>query len=157
MIFYPFNLFSILLLGAAYGLLVFCFVFLVYVTRGMAARKALLGVIGGAFLVLPLAEELWVAWNFGQLCKEAGLSVNKTVEVDGFYDDTHSWSERRMNEAGYRFVEGRAMSEGKDTYWRHERVGNEIRSFRIEKPSARYQFRIPHNHSRVADVRVSRH
>ncbi len=44
------------------------------------------------FLLLyaaPVAEEFWIAWNFGQLCKkDAGIFVYKTVEVEGFYDTT---------------------------------------------------------------------
>jgi len=46
------------------------------------------------FLLLylaPIAEELWIAWHFGQLCKkDAGIFVNKTVEVEGFFNATGS-------------------------------------------------------------------
>jgi len=150
MSFYPVTFSSGVLLAGVYALLLAAFVVVARLTRRVPGRRVILVIVAIAFVLAPIAEELWVAWRFGQLCEEAGLVVNKVAVVDGFYDDTHSWSERQMNESAYRFVEGHGMSEGKDAYWRHERSGNEIRSFRIDKPSARYTFSMPHNHSQVA-------
>ncbi len=49
------------------------------------------------FLLLytaPVAEEFWIAWNFGQLCrKDAGIFIHKVVEVEGFYDTTDAMSD----------------------------------------------------------------
>ena len=150
MSFYPITFSSGALLATVYGLLLGLFVVVFHITRRIPGRRLILVIVAIGFLFAPIAEELWIARQFGHLCDEAGLVVNKVVVVDGFYDDTHSWSERRMNESAYRFVEGHGMSEGKDAYWRHERIGNQIRSFRIDKPSARYAFSMPHNHSRVS-------
>ena len=88
--FYYIGLFSLLLLGVVYfvgtGLLVWL---------GSWLRKrwkhAWIAMVP-LFVLLyigPVAEELWIAWNFGQLCKkDAGIFVNRTVEVEGFYDAT---------------------------------------------------------------------
>jgi hypothetical protein len=54
----------------------------------------------------PIAEELWIAWKFGQLCrKDAGIFIYKTVEVDGFYDATMRSAYENTKPGGYRFVE----------------------------------------------------
>jgi hypothetical protein len=66
-------------------------------------------VMAPLFLLLyigPIAEELWIAWNFGRLCnKDAGLSIYKTVEVDGFYDGTMHSGYENTRPGRYRFVE----------------------------------------------------
>lgn len=105
-----------------------------------------------ALQALPWTEELWIAFNFDRYCRmDAGYLIYKTVEVDGFYDETHSWTERRMREEpGYQFVEGRAQIAGKHIYWRHDRVGNEIRTYKIDRPTARYHYTWPHKHTPVA-------
>ena len=143
--FYYISIFSVVFLGLIYligtGLLAWLGLWL----RKRWRRAGM--VMVPLFLLLyiaPIAEEFWIAWNFGRLCKkDAGLFVYKTVEVEGFYDDTHSWTERRMNEpAGqqFRFMEGRGQRNGTDVYWRHERIGGAIRSFEIDHPTARYHF-----------------
>jgi hypothetical protein len=92
------------------------------------------------FLVLPWTEEFWIAYNFGQFCrKDAGVFGRKTIEVEGFYDDTHGWRADKLRESGYKFVEGRDQQ----TYWRHEFVGDEVRSTRIKGPTARYRYSWP--------------
>jgi hypothetical protein len=95
--------------------------------------------------IAPIAEELWIAWNFGRLCRQdAGLFIYKTVEVEGFYDDTHSWRADKLRESGFRWVEGRDRTVFDKLLWRHEWVGNEIRSFKIDRPTARYHYQWPH-------------
>jgi hypothetical protein len=55
--------------------------------------------------IAPWVEELWIARNFGQLCKkDAGIFVYKTVEVEGFYDVTGATLDL-VRPGGYRFVE----------------------------------------------------
>jgi hypothetical protein len=41
-------------------------------------------------LAAPWAEEVWIAWHFQKACKDAGVHVYRTVEVEGFYDATGS-------------------------------------------------------------------
>jgi hypothetical protein len=74
-------------------------------------RKVTLRVATVSALViamLPWTEELWIAFRFSQLCREdAGVFINKTVEVTGFYDDTAGWGPRQIEASGYQFVESR--------------------------------------------------
>jgi hypothetical protein len=59
-----------------------------------------------AILVGPWAEELWIAYNFDRLCrKDAGVFVNKTVEVDGFYDATLRSAYELTKVGRYKFAE----------------------------------------------------
>jgi hypothetical protein len=63
-------------------------------------------VLVAAILVGPWVEELWIAYNFDRLCrKDAGVFVNKTVQVDGFYDSTLRSAYELTNAGRYKFVE----------------------------------------------------
>lgn len=103
--FYYISIFSIVPLGIAYGALLLIFWGIARLTRGMPGRKALLGIVGAVFLVLPVGEELWIAWNFGQACKEAGTFIYKKVQVEGFYDSTMRSAYENTKPGRYRFVE----------------------------------------------------
>jgi hypothetical protein len=72
------------------------------------------------------------------LCKkDAGIFVYKTVEVEGFYDDTTHWW-RQLIESNYQFVESRDNTYG--GLWRVERDGKGVRHFKIDRPTARYHY-----------------
>lgn len=95
----------------------------------------------------PVAEELWIAWNFGQLCrKDAGIFVYKTVEVDGFYDDTRSTHDgprtlqavEEYEEMGYRFYEKKFRDTGKVVHI--ERTGGVWVATVLDQPTARYHY-----------------
>jgi hypothetical protein len=128
-------------------------------------RSPIFWVLIAAALVAPWVEELSIAHEFDQLCrKDAGFFVNRTVTVDGFYDDTNAWSPKRVRENGFKFVEGRDGIT-RTTIWRHEYVDGQIRSIKIDKPTARYWFiqtsllspvayRIGKNESLVKDNRT---
>jgi hypothetical protein len=149
--FYYFSIFSIVPLSIAYGALALLYWALVRGTRGMRARWALLGVAAPVFLALPIAEEWWIAWNFGQACKEAGTFIHKKVQVDGFYDDTTHWWRQLAESSSYRFVESRDNSNG--NLWRVERNGIGVKHFRIDRPTARYHYKwlshVPQTHKVV--------
>lgn len=124
--FYYLSISSLLLLGVVYTVLLLLFLGIARVTRGMRGRKALLGVVGTVFLILPIAEELWIAWHFGQACKQAGTFIYKKVEVEGFYDDTGGGTMTRLvGRPPYQFIESRE-SGGK--YRRVEHASAEERS-----------------------------
>ena len=103
--FYYFSILSIVPLGIAYGLLFLAFWGIAHLTRGIVRRRGLLLVVGVVFLILPVAEELWIAWNFGQACKEAGAFIYRKVEVDGFYDSTIRSAYEITRARRYQFVE----------------------------------------------------
>ena len=136
--FYYFSVLSLIPLAIAYGILALVFYGVARASAGKRWRKALLLVLGTCFAVLPIAEELWIAWSFGQACKEAGTFIYKKVQVDGFYDDTTHWW-RQLSESQYQFVESRDNLDG--TLWRVERTNKEIRHFKIDRPTTRYHFK----------------
>lgn len=96
---------SVIPLTLAYFVLLLLFWVIVRLTRGLRMHALLLAPVGAVFLVLPVAEELWIAWNFAQACKQAGTFISKKVQVDGFYDDTGA-SLELVRSGAYRFVEG---------------------------------------------------
>lgn len=103
--FYYFSLFSIVPLGIVYAFLALVFWGIVHATRGQRWRKTTLTIAGVVLLLLPVSEELWIAWNFGQACKDAGTLVHRRVEVDGFYDSTMRSAYENTKRGGYKFVE----------------------------------------------------
>lgn len=149
--FYYFSIFSFVPLGIAYGVLALIYWSAVRASRGIPARKALLSAIGALFLVLPISEELWIAWNFGQACKEAGTIIFKKMQVEGFYDDTTHWW-RQLAESKYQFVESRDRLH--DALWRVERAGDEIKHFKIDRPTARYWYSMDQGRTISHKVRV---
>jgi len=137
--FYYISIFSVVFLGLIYligtGLLAWIGLWL------RKRWKRAWTVMVPLFLLLyiaPIGEEFWIAWNFGQLCKkDAGLFVYKTVEVEGFYDDTTHWW-RQLAESKYQFMESRDNTYG--GLYRVERDGSGVRHFKIDHPTARYHF-----------------
>lgn len=106
--FYSFSLFSWMVYGVA--------IFIAIVLLRLVWTKLLRLKVGNplywaliaAIVIAPWGEELWIAYNFGRLCrKDAGLFIYKTVKVDGFYDDISAWGPLRLARYGYRFVESR--------------------------------------------------
>ena len=69
-------------------------------------------VLAAVVLIAPWAEELWIAYNFGRLCqKDAGVFISRTMEVDGYYDDTGIVT-RLVGRAPYKFIESRDKRRG---------------------------------------------
>ena len=144
--FYYISIFSIMLLLVIYAVLFLLYLGVARLTRGMPGRKALLLVVGVAFLLLPIGEELWIAWNFGQACKQAGTFVYKKVEADGFYDDTRTTHAGKptnqaaasFNKLGYRFLEMKGPNGG---VVHLEKADGQWRATIISHPTARYHYR----------------
>lgn len=104
--FYYISLFSLILLGLIY---VFGTMFLVWLGKKLKSRwNGAWKVMVPLFLLLyigPIAEELWIAWNFGQLCKkDAGIFIYKTVKVDGFFNGTGATLDL-VRPGRYKFIE----------------------------------------------------
>jgi hypothetical protein len=118
MAFYYTTLFSMVPLGIAYAVLVVLYGVLLHVTRGWPKRALTLTVVGAVFLVLPVSEELWIAWNFARACETAGTVIHKKVEADGFYNDD-AVDMTRLTGLPFKFIESK-LSEG--GYQRIERA-----------------------------------
>ena len=136
MSFYPFSPLSIVPLAIAYVVLAVVFVGLLHLTKSISQRTGVLITTSAIFLVLPVSEELWIAWNFKNACASAGTQIYRKVYVDGFYDDTIHWW-RQLNDSAYNFVESKDVDR---SLWRVERSVDGLKHFKIENPSAQYWF-----------------
>jgi len=88
-------------------------------------------VLVAAILVGPWVEELWIAYNFDRLCrKDAGVFINKTVEVDGYYNQTGAGMSRIVGGPTYKFVE---VPDGTGGYRRIEHATTEEKARAIAK------------------------
>ena len=105
--------------------------------------------------VAPIVEELWIAWNFGQLCKkDAGIFIYKTVEAEGFYDatrPTHAGPRNQqaaedLDRGGYRYYEMVFPNyEGGPIKVVHlEKVNGVWTATVLDHPTARYHYSWPH-------------
>jgi len=115
-------------------------------------RRVIVRVIAAlVLLLLPIGEELWVAFNFAQACKDAGTFINRKVTVDGFYDatrNTHSGrptadAARHFDSEGFRFYEMvlRDNKGGPNRVVHLERSSDEWRVSVLDRPTARYHYR----------------
>jgi hypothetical protein len=109
------------------------------------------------YLVLaigPWVEELWIAWNFGHLCKkDAGIFIYKTVEVEGFYDATRptlpkprtEQAAKDLDRGGYRFYEMvfPDFKGGPSKVVHLEKVNGIWTPTVLDRPAARYHYRWP--------------
>jgi hypothetical protein len=120
--FYYFSLFS----WMAYGVVCIVALVLLWVLWRKLFKQRITNpvflVLVAAILVLPWAEELWIAYNFDRLCrKDAGVFINKTVEVEGYYNDTGTIT-RIVGGPPYKFIES---PEGNSKYRRVEHASEE--------------------------------
>jgi len=96
--------------------------------------------IATVVLAAPWVDELWIAWRFGELCKDAGVHVLRKVEVDGFYDDYirsgYDWVDRKE----YRFMEHKSL-DGKKVEHVEKTGDGKWRVTISDTPSARYHFK----------------
>jgi hypothetical protein len=155
--FYYISLVSIIPLAIVYAVFGLVFWGLVRATRGKPWRKPILIVAAIGFLLLPVSEELWIAWSFGQTCKEAGTFIYKKVQAEGFYDDTRTThagtptpqAVKSFEESGYRFLE----MKGREKFVRIEKTDGQWRAFALDQPTARYHYKsrdhIPQTHKVV--------
>ncbi|MCW5576109.1 MAG: hypothetical protein KIT13_08440 [Burkholderiales bacterium] len=106
--YYP-SIFSLIFIALFYAVVLGTFWFIwVRIYKRKFSGPVALSVVA-LVLVLPWLEEFWIAWNFGQLCrKDAGIAINRTVEVEGFYGDSVAGSLRLVKSGEYRFIESRS-------------------------------------------------
>jgi len=101
-------------------------------------------------VVLPFADELWIAWHFQQACKDAGIHVMRKAEVAGFYDDTMPSGYEILENYGFRFMEHQSSTQkGKVDHL--ERSPQGIVTTTIDKPTAQYHYKFedPHREAQV--------
>lgn len=160
MIFYYHTIFSLILIGLIYVVGTAALAVLWYLLRRWkVVAWALVVPLWLGLLVAPWLEELWIAYHFGQACKDAGLVITKKVQVEGFYDDTREThagprtpqGAEELDHSGYRFYEmkpGPARI-GQTKVVHLEKTNGEWVATVVEHPTARYHFQQPYNHARL--------
>jgi len=160
--YYP-SIFSLMLLGVFYAVVLIGL--WLWWTKGLKRKftgPAAWSVVA-LVVVAPWLEELWIAYNFGQLCrKDAGIFVNKVVEVEGYYDATAGLRQiykplpavtaENFDKRGFKYYEmSLANTKGGPSKVAHfEKINGEWTGAVLEKPTARYHYRWPHSHTPVA-------
>lgn len=150
--FYYMSIFSLIFIAVIYAVAIF----LASKLLGKKFKGVVAVVVIAAILIAPWTEELWIAYNFGQLCrKDAGIFINKTVEVEGYYDATAGLygiqkplpdvTAKNFDQRGFRYYEmSLANTKGGPSKVAHfEKVNGEWAGVILEKPTARYHYRWP--------------
>lgn len=102
-------------------------------------KWALLAPPAALLLSLPWAEEAWISWHFKEACKDAGVTVYRQVEVEGFYDSTMRSGYERIRDGGFGFMEHPSNKAGKVDHI--ELVQDDWKKTILDRPSARYQLK----------------
>jgi hypothetical protein len=129
--------------------------FLALLLKRLRWRWVLLAPPLVAMLALPWAEEAWISWHFTEACKDAGVTVYRTVEVSGYVNDTNPMSRfiakpfwtvsagaiGSFDAAGYSFVENKLTDGGVQ---RVERKPGGLKATVLDQPTARYHVKYTH-------------
>jgi hypothetical protein len=139
MVFYYYSFFGVLLILAVYALGGALLGALWFALRKWKRVWILMLPLFSLLLILPWAEELWIAWNFGRMCKkDAGVFVYKTVRVEGFYDAHMRSGYENIESGGYHFMEHPSPDGTKVEHV--EKIDGEWRVTLREQPTARYRY-----------------
>ena len=141
--------FGIIIMAIFYLVVTFLMIFLWKKIRHLHCRWWLFVPLILFIMVLPITDELWISYNFYEVCKDAGVHVTRKIEVEGFYDETGSPSSLEVNkpfhqqsidyyeESGWLFFESIAK-EGKVS--RIEKINGVWKKRIIDHPTARYHY-----------------
>ncbi len=150
--YYP-SVFSLMLLGVFYALAMIGL--WLWWTKGLKRKFSgpTAWSVVALVLVAPWLEEFWIAWHFGQLCrKDAGVVINKTVEVEGYYDTTIGLlqiqkplpevTSKSFDQRGFKFYEMhmRDPRGGPGKVAHFEKINEMWTGTVIDKPTARYHY-----------------
>ena len=90
-------------------------------------------------MVLPIADELWISYNFYEVCKDAGVHVTRKIEVEGYYDETMRSGYEIIKNNGYQFMEHPSTKKGKIGHV--TRINGEWKEDVLNEPIARYHYK----------------
>lgn len=121
--------------------------------------KPLLAVLVPVVVALPWAEELWIAWNFSELCNDAGVHVARRVEAAGYYNDIVTGPRREgritnpqavdaYEKTGFNFVERKTTVPGKISHVKRTTDGEWIVTV-LDEPTATYHYKLARYDSKV--------
>lgn len=133
------SIFGLLVAAALYGVFGSALWAIWRKARGQTWAKIALPVLAIAVLVAPWADEVWIAWRFNELCKDAGVRVVRKVEAAGFYDDTMRSGYELVDQYGFTFMEHRSGSAGKVEHV--QKVDGKWIVSNHDRPTARYHYK----------------
>ena len=151
-----FSIVSYFLMGIFYTVAVGFLMLLWLTIRHWKNWKFVITPLAVIFLILPWVDEVWIAWHFHELCKDAGVHVYKKVKVEGFLDDTHrattnfAYDTMLRNQKliedfkkdGYAFREN-MFKDGRVSH--RELVDDGVKRTIIDQPQARYIYKYSAN------------
>lgn len=114
-------------------------------------RWAVIAPIAAGVLAAPWVDELWIAWRFGELCKDAGVHIARKVEVEGYLDETFetyrgppsAQASETFEKRGYQFYEMRS----RDKYVVREKKDGVWTTSIRDQPTSRYHYRTVRRHA----------
>lgn len=142
-----FTVISYLIIAGFYAVSAVGLAYLWWLFRAWAGTKKLISTLAVILLVLPWADEVWIAWNFKNACEGAGIHVVRKVEAEGFYDSTMRSGYSIVERRGFKFMEHKSKTP--DKIDRVYKVGGEWRKETLDAPSSRFHLLRPHEHSEV--------
>ena len=134
-----FGLIDYILIAVFYGMAAVALLFLWLWLRKGRYWRFVIPPLALIALIAPWTDEVWIAWRFSQLCRDAGVHVYKTVEVEGFYDSILRSGYELIEHYGYKYMEH--PSDPRSKVDRVEKVDGEWRKTTSDQPSSRYQYR----------------
>lgn len=154
------NFLSLLVLGAVYSVCIAVIAPVIYKCRGNRRLMFVIVPLSVAILIAPIAEELWISWNFYRFCsRDAGVQIHKTVVVNGFFDgtiDTHaghptSQAIEELDKQGFDFYEMTLPDyHGKPKKVIHLKKVNSGWTANVQdQPTARYHYLWPDTNRQV--------
>jgi hypothetical protein len=155
------NFLSLLVLGAVYSVCIAVIAPVIYKCRGNRRLMFVFVPLSVAILIAPIAEELWISWNFYRFCsRDAGVQIHKTVVVDGYFDSTTdtdvslvtSSAAKYLDERGFSFYE-MTLPDGRGDPKKivHFEKANGLWKANVQnQPSARYHYFRPETNKRIA-------
>ncbi len=155
------TIFGVAIAAVFYGICAALLMPLWRAKSGSMLKKCTVVALAVIAVILPWADEIYIASRFADLCRDAGVHVYKKVTVEGFLDSTgtkmsadsvrvgaiRTLDDRGREEFRYRFKES-PLRDGR--IWRLERLGNQLSASILDRPSAEFMYRRPVEDQQVA-------
>ena len=152
-----FSIFGYLIMIVFYAISAGLLMLLWYPMRNWHGWKFIIVPLALILLILPWADEVYIAWRFHDLCKDAGVHIYRKEVANGFVDDISPRSriglkpgllyndQKRLEEfdkAGFRYKEYMLKDGG---VWHVERYSDGVYATILDNPTARYHYKYSAN------------
>ena len=151
-----FSIVSYFLMGIFYTVVVGFLTLLWLTIRRWKNWKFVITSLAVIFLILPWVDEVWIAWHFQKLCKDAGVHVYRQVKTDGYLNEnikispgaaydtvvTYPQSIEQFQKQGYSFTEA-IVTDGRISH--EEFIDGVLKITILDQPQARYIYKYSAN------------